>query len=145
LPEKVSFNEHVQPILSEYCYRCHGPDSWTWEPKKSPLRLDRVEDAFVLRDDGTPVIIKGDPKKSLLVQWMHSKDPDEIMPPPKSHKTMNADQIAVIERWIEQGAEYEPHWCLAQVKKKPNLPLRARAVRQIPSTISSRKNSKKQA
>jgi hypothetical protein len=117
LPEKVSFNEHVQPILSEYCYHCHGPDSGTREPKKSPLRLDRVEDAFVLRDDGTPVIIKGDPKKSLLVQRMHSKDPDEIMPPPKSHKTMNADQIAVIERWIEQGAEYEPHWSFAQVKK----------------------------
>jgi hypothetical protein len=81
------------------------------------LRLDRVEDAFVLRDDGVPVIIKGDPKKSLLVQRMHAKDPDEIMPPPKSHKTMKPGEIAMIERWIEQGAEYEPHWSFAQVKK----------------------------
>ena len=117
LPEKVSFNEHVQPILSEYCYHCHGPDSGTREPKKAPLRLDRVEDAFVLRDDGLPVIIKGDPKKSMLVQRMHEKDPDSIMPPPKSHKTMNSGEIAMIERWIEQGAEYEPHWSFAQVKK----------------------------
>jgi hypothetical protein len=117
LPEKISFNEHVQPILSEYCYHCHGPDSGTREPKKAPLRLDRVEDAFALRDDETPVIIKGDPKKSSLVQRMHEKDPDSIMPPPKSHKTMKPQDIALIERWIEQGAEYEPHWSFAPVKK----------------------------
>jgi hypothetical protein len=121
LPEKVSFNEHIQPILSEYCYHCHGPDSGTREPKQTPLRLDRVEDAFVLRDDGVPVIIKGDPKNSMLVQRMHAKDPDEIMPPPKSHKTMHSGEIAMIERWIEQGAEYEPHWSFAQVRK-PELP-----------------------
>ncbi len=121
LPEKISFNEHVQPILSEYCYHCHGPDSGTREPKKAPLRLDRVEDAFALRDDGIPVIIKGDPKKSLLVQRMHEKDPDSIMPPPESHKTMKPQDIALIERWIEQGAEYEPHWSFAQVKK-PETP-----------------------
>jgi len=59
LPETVSFNEHIQPVLSEYCYHCHGPDSGTREPKDAPLRLDRMEDAFVLRDDGRPVIIKG--------------------------------------------------------------------------------------
>lgn len=117
LPEVISFNEHIQPILSEYCYHCHGPDSGTREPKESPLRLDRVEDAFVLRDDGQPVIIKGDPKKSLLVKRMHSKDPEDIMPPPKSHKTMNSRDIEMIERWIEQGAEYEPHWSFAEVKK----------------------------
>ena len=51
-PVKISFNEHVQPILSEYCYHCHGPDSGTREPKAAPLRLDRVEDAFFPRDDG---------------------------------------------------------------------------------------------
>lgn len=121
LPETISFNEHVQPVLSEYCYHCHGPDSGTREPKKAPLRLDRVEDAFVLREDGTPVIIKGDPKNSLLVKRMHSNDPDDIMPPPKSHKTMKASDIALIERWIEQGAEYEPHWSFAAVDK-PELP-----------------------
>ncbi|NQX00352.1 hypothetical protein HQ447_06800, partial [bacterium] len=59
LPVQVSFNEHIQPVLSEYCYHCHGPDSGTREPKKAPLRLDRVEDAFALRDDDRPVILKG--------------------------------------------------------------------------------------
>ena len=117
LPEEISFNEHVQPILSEYCYHCHGPDAGTREPKEAPLRLDRVEDAFLPRDDGQPVILKGNPADSLLVKRLHDKDPDSIMPPPKSHKTMNPREIALLERWIEQGAEYEPHWSFAQVKK----------------------------
>ena len=121
LPEKISFNEHVQPILSEYCYHCHGPDSGTREPKKAPLRLDRVEDAFIPRDDGQPAIIKGNPAGSMLVKRIHETDPDSIMPPPRSHKTMKSEEIAIIERWIEQGAEYEPHWSFAQVKK-PQIP-----------------------
>ncbi len=121
LPEKISFNEHIQPILSENCYHCHGPDSSTREPKKAPLRLDRVEDAFVPRDDGKPTIIKGDPKASEVVKRMHETDPDSIMPPPRSHKTMKPRDIAMIERWIEQGAEYEMHWSFAPVKK-PEVP-----------------------
>jgi hypothetical protein len=121
LPETVSFNEHIQPVLSEYCYHCHGPDSGTREPKDAPLRLDRVEDAFVLRDDGRPVIIKGKPEESLIVSLMKSADPDIIMPPPKSHKQLKPEHIALIERWIEQGAGYEPHWSFAPVKK-PSVP-----------------------
>lgn len=120
-PVKISFNEHVQPILSEYCYHCHGPDSGTREPKKAPLRLDRMEDAFVPREDGKPVILKGNPAESMLVKRLHEKDPDSIMPPPKSHKTLKPQEIALLERWIEQGAEYEPHWSFAQVKK-PEIP-----------------------
>jgi len=64
LPDIVDFNDHVQPILSEYCYHCHGPDSSTRAPKKNPLRLDREEYAFLLRPNGQPTIIKGDPDGS---------------------------------------------------------------------------------
>ncbi len=116
LPTKVSFNEHIQPILSEYCYHCHGPDSKAREPKDAPLRLDRVEDAFAPRDDGRPVIIKGKPAESRLVERIHSTDPDDVMPPPKSHKTLKPEEIALLNRWIEQGAEFEPHWSFAPVK-----------------------------
>lgn len=115
----VSFNTHIQPILSENCYHCHGPDSNTREPKKEPLRLDRREFAFQSRADGKPVIVKGDPGASLLVTLMKSGDPDEIMPPPESHKKLEADQIALIERWIEQGAEYEDHWAFTPPKRPP--------------------------
>jgi hypothetical protein len=117
LPAKVSFNEHVQPILSEYCYHCHGPDSGTREPKDAPLRLDRVEDAFQPRENGQPVIVKGRPDESLIIKLMLSKDPDVVMPPPASHKTMQPEEIEVIRRWIEQGAEYEPHWAFMPVKR----------------------------
>ncbi len=121
LPSKISFNEHIQPVLSEYCYHCHGPDSKTREPSKSPLRLDRVEDAFALRDDGRPVIIKGKPEESELIKLISSADPDVIMPPPKSHKVMKSREIALLKRWIEQGAEYEAHWSFVPIKK-PALP-----------------------
>jgi hypothetical protein len=120
LPETVSFNQHIQPVLSEYCYHCHGPDSGTREPKDNPLRLDRPEDAFALRDNGLPVILKGRAAESEIVRRMHLTDPEFIMPPPKSHKTMKPGDIALIERWIEQGAEYEPHWAFAPfVKPEP--------------------------
>jgi hypothetical protein len=110
IPEKVSFNEHVQPVLSEYCYHCHGPDSGTREPKAAPLRLDIEKEAFAPREDGKPVIVKGKPAESRLVQLIHEKDPEKIMPPPASHKTLGAGQIALLEKWIEQGAPYEAHW-----------------------------------
>lgn len=117
LPEVVSFNEHIQPILSEYCYHCHGPDAGTRMPEKEPLRLDIEEDAFKVRDFGAPVIIKGKPQESELVRLMHSKDISEIMPPPESHKTMGEREIAMLERWIEQGAEYEDHWSYEAVSR----------------------------
>ncbi|MCW1924439.1 DUF1553 domain-containing protein [Luteolibacter arcticus] len=121
LPDKVSFNEHIQPLLSENCYHCHGPDSGTREPKKAPMRLDREADAFLPREDGKPVIVKGKPAESLLVKLINEKDPEKIMPPPASHKTLSPAQIALLEKWIEQGAPYEAHWSFIPVKR-PALP-----------------------
>ena len=110
LPENISFNEHIQPILSEYCYHCHGPDAGTRRPDKEPLRLDIEEDAFKMRDFGAPVIIKGKSAESELIKLIKSSDKDEVMPPPESHKTLGAREIALLEKWVEQGAEYEDHW-----------------------------------
>ena len=121
LPETISFNEHVQPILSEYCYHCHGPDSGTREPKSAPLRLDIEADAFAPRENGLPVIIKGKPAESDIVKRMHEKDPELIMPPPISHKELGPEQIAILEKWIEQGAPYEAHWSFIPVTR-PALP-----------------------
>ena len=117
LPETVSFNEHVQPILSEYCYHCHGPDAGTREPKAAPLRLDLESEAFAVREDGKPVIVKGKPAESLLVKLIHEKDPERIMPPPASHKTLDAEKIALLEKWVEQGAPYEAHWSFLPVER----------------------------
>jgi len=110
LPEVVSFNEHIQPILADTCFHCHGPDSSTREPKKEPLRLDRPEYAFAKREDGLEVIKPGDPKNSTMIQFIKETDPDLRMPPPEAHKEISPRQLALLEKWIEQGAKYEEHW-----------------------------------
>ncbi len=74
------------------------------------MRLDLVEEAFLMRDFGAPVIIKGKPEESELVKLIRSKDIGDVMPPPESHKTMEPREIALLEKWIKQGAEYEDHW-----------------------------------
>ncbi len=114
----ISFNQQVQPILSEYCYPCHGPDSSTRKPKKLPLRLDQERFAFEPREEGKPVIIKGDPKASELVRRINAKD-DDIMPPPSEHKTLKPADIALLEEWIAQGAKYEKHWSLIPPTRPP--------------------------
>jgi len=119
LPEKVTFNEHIQPILSEYCYHCHGPDEKTRFPESNPLRIDRPEFAFEPRENGKPVIIKGDAASSLVMKLIHSADPDTVMPPPESHKTLDATQIALLEKWINDGAEYQEHWSFIPVSRPP--------------------------
>ena len=118
LPKEVSFNGQIQPILSEYCYHCHGPDSGTRKPSESPLRLDREAEAFAKRENGKPVIVKGDPAASLLIQLIKkSKDDKELMPPLESHKELKPHEIALLEEWVRQGAKYEPHWAFMPVKR----------------------------
>ncbi len=101
--EGVSFNRDIQPILSEYCYHCHGPDSST---RKSGLRLDRPEFAFAPAKSGDVVIVKGDPDKSPLIARILNKDPDQVMPPPESHKSVKPAELALLRRWIAEGAKY---------------------------------------
>jgi mono/diheme cytochrome c family protein len=109
LPETISFNEHVRPIFVHNCFRCHGSDPGS---RKAELRLDRPEFAFAPRAKGQPVIVKGDPGASALVRRITSTDPDEVMPPPEAHKTLQPREKALLERWIKEGAEYQPHWAL---------------------------------
>jgi hypothetical protein len=105
----ISFNNQIQPILSEYCYHCHGPDSAARKPKKHPLRLDREQFAFEPRDNGKPVIVKGDPKSSELVRRITATD-DDIMPPASERKTLKPEEIALLQQWVAEGAKYEKHW-----------------------------------
>ncbi len=128
--ETISFNEHIQPILSESCYHCHGPDSGSREPggklsgnKGQPFRLDLEEFAFEERENGKPAIIPGDPDNSLLVQLMESTDPEQVMPihPSRSPhgSILTPEKIALVRRWVKEGAKYEPHWAYIPPKKSP--------------------------
>jgi len=123
LPSRISFNEHIQPILSASCYHCHGPDSGTRYPEDEPLRLDQEEGVFSVRESGKPVIIKGDPDNSFLLQLMESKDADAVMPPHPSKsvhgKIMDPSEIAMVRQWIKEGAKFEAHWAYIPPKKEP--------------------------
>jgi mono/diheme cytochrome c family protein len=120
--DHVSFNRQIEPLLSENCYHCHGPDSGTRKPKKNPLRLDREKEALAPRDGDPPVILKGNPLKSELVRRIRTKDEEDIMPPPSEHKTLKASEIALIEKWIAEGAHYEAHWAFIPPVKAPLPP-----------------------
>ncbi|HTO02208.1 MAG TPA: DUF1549 domain-containing protein, partial [Opitutus sp.] len=119
---KLSFNEHIQPILSDNCYACHGSDA---RARKGELRLDKPEDAFAQRKGG-PAIVKGDPARSTLIQRLHSKDPAEVMPPPETHKILKLGEIEMLEQWVREGAIYEEHWAFVPPKRSAD-PINANA------------------
>ena len=122
LPELVSFNEHVQPILSANCYHCHGPDSGTRMPESEPMRVDKADGVFSPRESGKPVIVKGDPDASFLLQLMETDDLNKVMPPDPSTsphgKKMDPQDIALVRKWIAQGAVFEDHWAYIAPKKE---------------------------
>jgi len=114
VPEKVSFNQHVRPILSGNCFYCHGPDP---KHREADLRLDNREGATADLG-GYAAVVPGKPDASMLIKRVSSTDPDEHMPPPDSKKPhLTAEQIAILRRWIEQGAEYEGHWAFLPLQK----------------------------
>jgi hypothetical protein len=111
-PSKLEYNRDVRPILSDKCFKCHGPDS---PARKSDLRLDLRDSALAEHDSGR-AIIPGNPEQSELVRRIQSTDADDQMPPPKSNLRLSKDEITVLRNWIAEGAAYEPHWSLARPK-----------------------------
>ena len=111
-----SFERDVLPILSENCFHCHGPDSGQ---RKAGLRLDSFAAAGALLKSGARAIVPGDPEASELMKRLHSDDPDDVMPPGDSGKTLSAGQISILERWIQHGASYEVHWAYRPLRDDP--------------------------
>ncbi len=119
LPEKLDYNLHVKPILSDRCFACHGPDK---NKQKADLRLDIADAAYEKEcESGLKAIVAGNPAKSDVVKRILSEDPEYIMPEPSTHLTLSAEEKAIIIKWIEQGAEYKPHWSFV-APVKPALP-----------------------
>ena len=105
------FNREVRPILSNYCFKCHGPDDKT---RKAELRFDVRDSALRKADSGAKVIEPGKPDASEMIARIFSKDPDEVMPPPSMKKDLNDAQRDILRRWIAAGADYEPHWAFVK-------------------------------
>ena len=117
-----SFRNEVLPILSEHCFECHGFDPGSRFPKDEPLRIDGFEFATATRSGSEKAIVAGDPSSSLLMKRILSDDPEFVMPPPKSHKPLNKEQIRVLERWIASGAIYQKHWAFEAPARDIPLP-----------------------
>jgi len=117
LPGVIEFNRDIRPIFADTCYACHGPDK---NKRKVELRLDREASVFRNRKDVRPVVA-GDLVESELYARIVSDDPDEKMPPPDSQRHLSARQIALVKKWIEQGAKWQGHWSFIP-PKRPTLP-----------------------
>ena len=98
----LDFNRDIRPILSENCFYCHGQDG---QKREADLRLD---DRTAAIEAGA--IVPGDPGASTMLERIHSTDPDVQMPPPDSNRLLSDAQKKLLDRWIKEGADYEPHW-----------------------------------
>ena len=108
LAEEVDFARDVQPILSDNCYACHGPDE---EDRSADLRLDTQEGVL-------SVIAKDDLANSEFLARLISSDPDEVMPPPDKKDPLSPQQIEILKTWIHSGAKWGRHWAFEQPVKK---------------------------
>ncbi|MEN9284489.1 MAG: hypothetical protein RLZZ179_1982 [Verrucomicrobiota bacterium] len=114
----LRYNRDIRPLLSDNCFHCHGPDA---THRKGGLRLDIRESALQPADSGKAAIVPGKPDESELIVRLHHADPDELMPPPDSHKSLTAAQKEILRQWIADGAAYEAHWAYTPIVQ-PEIP-----------------------
>jgi hypothetical protein len=113
--EPVKFNRDIRPIMSDTCFRCHGPDK---RARMAGMRLDIREQALKPTASGAVPIVPGDPEKSAIIQRILATD-GRIMPPKYADKVLTAAQKETIRRWVAEGAVYEGHWAYQPVKRPP--------------------------
>ena len=121
----VDFEKEIKPIFENNCIDCHGPDK-----QKASLRLDQRVTLLIGGDSGAPAIVPGNSSKSHLMDMIKGTNPDEVMPP--KGDPLTKAQIAKIEQWIQEGAEWPgqmnqvaklttDHWSFLQVER-PDVP-----------------------
>jgi hypothetical protein len=125
----VNFNRDIRPILSDKCFACHGLDKLA---RKADLRLDQRESAIE-----TKAIVPGRPDESSLVERILSSDDEMVMPPKKSNKPLTDEQKALLQKWIEEGAEYHPHWSFIAVPELIPIPKPVDSSNWVKSMIDS--------
>jgi hypothetical protein len=119
MPDKVSYNFHIRPILSDKCFKCHGPDI---NKREAGLRLDIPDSAFapLKETKGAFALVPFKPEESELYKRISSTDTGYQMPIPSSHLgILSAHEIGLFKKWISQGAKYEPHWAFVKPVKAP--------------------------
>jgi Protein of unknown function (DUF1553)/Protein of unknown function (DUF1549)/Planctomycete cytochrome C len=122
LPDVVSYNFQIRPVLSDKCFKCHGPDA---NKRQASLRLDIADSAYgpLKETKGAFAIVPGKPDESELYKRVSSEDTSFMMPPIDAHLgVLTKYEVSLFEKWIKQGAHYETHWAFTAPKKSP-LPI----------------------
>ena len=109
----VDFNFQIRPLLSDRCFKCHGPDE---KARKKNLRLDQREGVFKALDAGWAVVRPGDTNRSELLRRIFAVEESELMPPPQSNLELTTAEKDLLKRWVAEGADYQPHWSLIPVR-----------------------------
>ncbi len=120
----VDFRRDIQPILSDNCFACHGPDT---QKVKSGLRLDQRDLALKAAKSGKFAVVPGKPAESELIQRILTEDADDLMPPGETHKVLTAAQKELLQRWIAEGADYPRHWAYVP-PVRPAVPAGSQAI-----------------
>jgi hypothetical protein len=143
MPDAIDYNWHVRPILSENCFQCHGPDA---DAREADLRLDVAEFAVAELEGGSGryAIVPGNAKASVLIERITHASVDERMPPQSTRKSLTELEIAILARWIDEGAQYRQHWAFIAPEAAPVPATRFddRVVNEIDSFVFDRLESK---
>ena len=126
VPDRIDFNQHVRPILSNHCWSCHGRDE---SGRQGGLRLDQRAAALLPGESGRTAVVPGQPADSEVIRRIHSSDDQAVMPPPETQRPLSPAQQQILQKWIEQGAEYSEHWAF--------IPPVRPAVPELPGTTGT--------
>src|SRR5579871_513419 len=110
----ISFNRDIRPLMSDTCFRCHGPDK---SSRMANLRLDIRDEALKPLKNGVVPIVPGDPDKSEIVRRVFAESAGKRMPPQFAHKDLTEKQKQTIRQWVAEGAVYEGHWAYQPIKR----------------------------
>ena len=134
----IDYNWDVRPILSDNCFRCHGPDE---KSRQAGLRLDTAEGAYAaLRRPGTFAVVPGKPADSQMIFRITHANAAVRMPPQTTNKVLSPQQIEILRAWIAQGAEYKPHWAFLAPQKAavPSVPAGPSVLNDIDRFVQAR-------
>ena len=113
---KIDFSRDVRPLLSRHCFQCHGPDE---QARQGDLRLDERANAVAELPSGGRAIVPGDPAASSLIDRITTTDTSRSMPPREISKPLAPAEIEILQRWIEQNADYARHWAYISPIRPP--------------------------
>ncbi len=107
------FQRDIRPLLAQNCLSCHGPDEAS---REAGLRLDRRAGAVARLDSGLAAVRPGDAAGSELIRRLTAEE-SERMPPPETGKSLTAEQVELLRRWVEAGAAYSGHWAFEPLER----------------------------